>query len=101
MAANDQNAQPQPQPRRDGLTSAPTKLDQRADSAGNAIDDSNLTPSDSGARERNERIAKAAYSRAEKRGFAPGAEWDDWLDAEREVDGEIEQLTTRSRLPDA
>ena len=31
-----------------------------------------------------ERIATAAYYRAEKRGFAPGAELDDWLEAERE-----------------
>jgi Protein of unknown function (DUF2934) len=33
------------------------------------------------------RIAEAAYWRAERRGFAPGHELDDWLDAEREVDG--------------
>jgi hypothetical protein len=33
------------------------------------------------------RIAEAAYWRAERRGFAPGQELDDWLAAEREVDG--------------
>ena len=32
-------------------------------------------------------IATAAYYRAEKRGFAPGYEQEDWLAAEREVDG--------------
>lgn len=32
----------------------------------------------------DERVATAAYYRAEKRGFAPGAELDDWLEAERE-----------------
>jgi hypothetical protein len=31
-------------------------------------------------------IAKAAYLRAERRGFAPGQETDDWLAAEAEVD---------------
>jgi len=32
-------------------------------------------------------IATAAYYRAEKRGFLPGYEAEDWLAAEREVDG--------------
>ena len=31
-------------------------------------------------------IAEAAYFRAEKRGFAPGHEDEDWLAAEQEVD---------------
>jgi hypothetical protein len=31
-------------------------------------------------------IAKAAYLRAERRGFAPGFEEEDWLTAEKEVD---------------
>jgi len=31
-------------------------------------------------------IAIAAYYRAERRGFAPGREIEDWLEAEREVD---------------
>lgn len=31
-------------------------------------------------------VAEAAYYRAEQRGFAPGAELDDWLGAEVEVD---------------
>lgn len=30
-------------------------------------------------------IAEAAYYRAEKRGFTPGAEEQDWCEAEREV----------------
>jgi len=30
-------------------------------------------------------IAVAAYYRAERRGFAPGAELEDWLDAEAEI----------------
>jgi Protein of unknown function (DUF2934) len=34
-------------------------------------------------------IAKAAYYRAEKRGFAPGHETADWLAAEAEVDAKL------------
>ena len=31
-------------------------------------------------------VAEAAYLRAERRGFAPGSEVEDWLAAEREID---------------
>ena len=43
-----------------------------------------LTPvlSDS---ERYSQISLCAYFRAQRRGFAPGHMWDDWLAAEREV----------------
>jgi hypothetical protein len=34
-------------------------------------------------------IAEAAYFRAEKRGFAPGHEQEDWLAAEAEVDARL------------
>jgi hypothetical protein len=37
--------------------------------------------------ERRERISVAAYYNAERRGFDPGGERDDWLEAERQVDG--------------
>ena len=37
------------------------------------------------AAEREAEIRTAAYYRAERRGFAPGYEWDDWLAAEAEV----------------
>jgi len=39
---------------------------------------------------REEFIRTAAYFRAERRGFAPGGELEDWLEAEREVDRWIE-----------
>jgi hypothetical protein len=39
--------------------------------------------------DRAARIAEAAYWRAERRGFAAGQELDDWLAAEKEVDGDI------------
>lgn len=35
---------------------------------------------------RREMIARAAYFRAERRGFAPGSDQEDWLAAEKEVD---------------
>lgn len=35
---------------------------------------------------REARIAEAAYWRAERRGFVPGHELDDWLEAERSID---------------
>ncbi|MGK2953532.1 MAG: DUF2934 domain-containing protein [Thiobacillus sp.] len=34
---------------------------------------------------RQQQIAVAAYLRAEARGFAPGGELEDWLEAERKV----------------
>jgi len=37
---------------------------------------------------RHSRIALAAYLLAESRGFEPGWELDDWLKAERAVDGD-------------
>lgn len=36
--------------------------------------------------ERHELIAQAAYFIAQRRGFAPGYEFDDWLQAEAEVE---------------
>jgi hypothetical protein len=40
---------------------------------------------------REERIRLAAYFRAERRGFISGAELDDWLAAEAEVDVQLRQ----------
>jgi len=37
------------------------------------------------AEERERFVAQAAYFRAEKRGFAPGCELQDWVEAEAEV----------------
>jgi hypothetical protein len=37
--------------------------------------------------ERHLRISEAAYRRAQARGFVEGGELEDWLEAEREVDG--------------
>jgi hypothetical protein len=40
------------------------------------------------AEQRHARIAEIAYRNAGKRGFAPGGELDDWLEAEREIAAE-------------
>lgn len=47
--------------------------------------DQGLHASDENAR--RERIALAAYYHAERRGFVENGELDDWLTAEKEVDG--------------
>ena len=46
---------------------------------------------------REARIAEAAYWRAERRGFAAGQELDDWLAAEKEVDGDASQQRRRDQ----
>lgn len=38
---------------------------------------------------REQQIARLAYEKAEARGFSPGHEMDDWLEAEAEVDGSL------------
>jgi len=45
-----------------------------------------LIPFDDHSAERLQRIAEAAYKRAQQRNFAPGHDLDDWLEAEKEVD---------------
>jgi len=42
---------------------------------------------------RRQMIASAAYYRAEKRGFNGGSEFEDWLDAEAEIDRTLGGLT--------
>jgi hypothetical protein len=43
-------------------------------------------------------IAEAAYFRAEKRGFVPGYETEDWLAAEAEVDARLLQSPPSAEL---
>ncbi len=42
-----------------------------------------------GAEERERLIAMAAYYRAERRGFAPGGELQDWYEAAAEIDRQL------------
>ena len=53
---------------------------------GNFLRPMYLVPHRLTAAERHRRISDLAYKRAEQRGFAPGNETEDWLEAEREVD---------------
>jgi hypothetical protein len=53
---------------------------------GNLLRPLSLVPHRLTAAERHSRICDLAYRRAEQRGFAPGNEVEDWLEAEREVD---------------
>ena len=46
--------------------------------------------------DREARIRSAAYAAAERRGFVPGQEMDDWLAAERVIDGETSAGTSAS-----
>jgi hypothetical protein len=48
-----------------------------------------LIPMDEAAAERLEKIAEAAYRRAQQRNFAPGHDLEDWLDAEKEIDAQL------------
>lgn len=41
---------------------------------------------------RRRRIAEAAYFKSEHRGFAPGMELEDWLEAESEIDDALRPL---------
>ena len=43
--------------------------------------------------DRERRIADRAYELACERGFSPGAELDDWLQAEREIDAQWREQT--------
>jgi hypothetical protein len=69
-----------------GPASRGTALPQRPATTSNAIERDELTRHPRTAEERESRIATAAYWIAERRGFTPGLELDDWLEAEREVD---------------
>jgi hypothetical protein len=53
--------------------------------AGNAIESDTLQPNRPPSGDRHEAIARAAYARAEQRGFESGHELEDWLEAEREI----------------
>jgi hypothetical protein len=79
-------------PRRErSRRSAPAANRPLSDAAQNAHSPSRapsgFDPSSDPSSSREALIAIAAYYRAERRGFLPGHEQEDWLAAEREVDG--------------
>jgi hypothetical protein len=42
----------------------------------------------------DQRVATAAYFRAQERGFSPGGELEDWLEAEREISAAKDEGTS-------
>ena len=55
--------------------------------AGNVIERDSLSRVPRTTEERHARIAQTAYQIAQRRGFEAGHELDDWLEAERQIDG--------------
>jgi hypothetical protein len=53
--------------------------------ADNRIANSGVLTGSASGTDRQMRISKAAYYKAQQRGFAPGYDWEDWFAAEREV----------------
>jgi len=51
-----------------------------------------------GAGDRGDEIAAAAYYKAERRGFVPGYELEDWLEAEAEVVGDLGRMAGEAAL---
>jgi hypothetical protein len=49
---------------------------------------------------RVQRIREAAYRLAHERGFSPGAEIDDWLAAERQIDEELSPVDSGGQKED-
>ncbi len=79
-----------------GSTRKPTARTSRSGAAGPDSGEGTLAP-----HEREQMIAAAAYFRAQQRGFIPGGELEDWLQAEAEVDrfllGAQSSLSGKSR----
>ena len=49
---------------------------------------------------RRRRISEAAYHRAQRRGFTPGYEEQDWLEAEKEIDATgVDQHWSSDKYP--
>lgn len=48
---------------------------------------------------REQLIAVAAYFRAERRGFVPGYEMSDWLDAETDLERMMSERTIKENIP--
>jgi Protein of unknown function (DUF2934) len=67
-----------------GRETADNRLEKRAASE---EEGSRLPPT---AQQRQQMIAVAAYHRAQRRNFDPGHELEDWLEAEAEVDAQLQ-----------
>jgi hypothetical protein len=65
----------------------------------NGSDSARMPMSDEEAKRRL--IAEIAYLSAERRGFSPGYELDDWLQAEQEVEASLEAAGNSSACGDS
>lgn len=84
-----------PSPRKEKSAAKP-KSRARGQSAGTAAASEYNAPDEA---TRRAMIAEAAYYRAERRGFAPGFELEDWLASENELDAQIQsQALERSAV---
>ena len=80
----------EPKERRKTPRKATSKPDTRAAAPRQPTSVQRAAPMESGNPEETRRqIAEAAYYRAKQRGFAPGRELEDWIEAESEVMGRI------------
>ena len=74
-------------PRRQGRTKHPAPpIPALDEAAATAAEPAAATPAFLDPGTRNEMVARAAYFRAEHRGFAEGCALQDWLEAEAEID---------------
>ena len=69
-----------------GKTLAPPIDPALDESMSTAAEPATATPAFLDPDTRNEMVARAAYFRAERRGFAEGCALQDWLEAEAEID---------------
>ncbi len=65
---------------------APKKAASRSSAPSTETTSPPVSPVNISAEERWRMVATAAYHRAEKRGFEPGQEREDWLAAEKQID---------------
>jgi len=81
MATRRSDSTPTPKTERAVAPKAPARRVQRAQPKGNSA----ATATSVTVETRRAMIAQAAYFHAERRGFAPGGEEQDWLKAEAEI----------------
>ena len=78
---------------------------ERPEQPGNEHREAHAAPTDSAihrpeSSDRQRRISEAAYLRAQRRGFCPGFEEQDWLEAEQEIDATAtKQHWSESKYP--
>jgi hypothetical protein len=77
------------------MNHAQTKIDEKSHGESQTRQQTHraAAPAAIGPEERYDRVAEAAYLRAEHRGFLPGSELQDWLDAEAEIDTLLTQVS--------